>query len=336
MSHVIKCEGDNNAVLFRKMPLDDYSQDTAIIVPDTLNAIIIKDGIALETLSSGKHKIFSKKSDYFKEALNKDTQIDVIYVSKTAKLNLLWGTKDKFDMRDPITGIPIKLGASGEMELQISNPRKAYLELIGQSKEFNTDILKERLQGRLLAEVQYQIANVMKDKNLSYDRLGEVLLPVGNAVLPHIADMFDKDYGLKVFSFTISRVIISDDDVKAIASAKDAHGALERAKAEKIDKERLDDKNYQRQLDLKRLEREDYAKYLEVCRIVGWPSEKKDSKASVCSNCGVKITADMKFCPVCGMELKVTKVKCPNCGKMITKDDMFCKHCGAKVRDVRD
>ena len=146
MSHVIKCEGDDNAVLFRKMPLDDYSQDTAIIVPDTLNAIIVKDGIALETLSSGKHKIFSKKSNFFKEALTKETQIDLIYVSKTAKLNLLWGTEHQYDMRDPITGVPIKLGASGEMELQISNPRKAYLELIGQSKEFNMDILKERLQ----------------------------------------------------------------------------------------------------------------------------------------------------------------------------------------------
>ena len=43
---LIKCE-EQNDVLFKKIVVDDYSSSTAIIVPDTHNAIIIKDGIAL-------------------------------------------------------------------------------------------------------------------------------------------------------------------------------------------------------------------------------------------------------------------------------------------------
>ncbi len=327
-TNFIKCGGGND-VLFRKVIIEKEELNKAIIVPDTHNAIIVKDGIALETLSSGRHKILDKKKGNLKEILNQDQAIEVIFVSKTAKLNILWGTDTQYDMRDPVTGTSIKLGTRGEMEVQISNPRKAYLELIGQNEAFSVEDLKNRIQGRLLAEVQYQIATIMQTRNLSYDRLGEVLLPVSNDVLPHIADLFDKDYGLKVFSFTISRVIISDEDIEKISAAKSLSAKFTREKAQK-------DLDYQRQMDLKKLEREDYAKYLEVCRIVGWPanSGKKDTKSqSECSNCGAKLSADTKFCPVCGQEVKVSKIKCPNCGKMISKDDMFCKHCGAKVRE---
>ena len=326
----MKFEGQND-VLFSKQPIDtkEYDKSSYIIVPDTHNAIIIKDGIAQQTLPSGKHKLFEKESFSLKDSHD----YEVIFVSKTAKLNIYWGTENRFDMRDPITGTAIKLGASGEMEVQISNPRKAYLELIGYNKNFNIEDLKKRLQGRLLAEVQYNLANIMKEKNLSYDRLGEVLLPVSNEILPHIADMFDKDYGLKVFSFTISCVLIDDAEIEKIKEAKAKHAEIEIHKAEAANKERLDNISFQREMDLKRLEREDYVKYLEICKLIGWPQSKKEQKsANECPNCGVKLEENAKFCPVCGTEIKITKMKCPNCKKMVTKDDMFCKHCGARLK----
>ena len=47
----------------------------------------------------------------------------------------------------------------------------------------------------------------------------------------------------------------------------------------------MDDKKFAREMDLKRLEREDYDKYLEVCRIVGWPTGKKNDSTKECPNC---------------------------------------------------
>ena len=110
---------------------------------------------------------------------------------------------------------------------------------------FDVDQLKERLQGRLLAKVQYHLANAMREKNLSYDRLGEILLPMSEEILPHIAELFDKDYGLKVFSFTISRVLIDEDNTKKIQSAKDAHQKIEMDKAEKANNQENNGTNTQ-------------------------------------------------------------------------------------------
>ena len=330
---LIKCE-EQNDVLFKKIVVGDYSSSTAIIVPDTHNAIIIKDGIAFDTLSSGKHYIFDKKQSQFAKEIGNAESIEIIFISKTAKLNIYWGTTTQWEMRDPVTNVSIKLVASGEFEVQISNPRKAYLELIGSQEVFDTEKLKNRLQGRLLAEVQFQIANIMNDKKLSYDRLGEVLLPISKELLPHVKKMFESDYGLKIFSFTISRIIITDEDIKKISDAKNEQAKYERGMKEAQNKAKMDEINFNRELDLRRLQVEDYAKYLEVCRVIGWPADKKKGATGddkECPNCGAKITKEVKFCSVCGYELLKQKEKCPNCSKLVNKGDMFCKHCGAKI-----
>lgn len=338
MAQSISCDAKTNDVLFRKYEIKQFDAKAKIIVPDTHNAIIVNDGIALETLPAGKYLLFDKKKGVLKDLEvkdNNDLDVYVIFVSKTAKLKIDWGTTDKFDMRDPVTGAAIKLGASGEFEVQISNPRKAYLELIGQLDMFDTELLQKRLLGRLLAKVQYHLANAMREKNLSYDRLGEILLPMSEEILPHIAELFDKDYGLKVFSFTISRVLIDQEIEEKIEKAKKAHQKIEMDKAEKVNQERLDNIAFQRQIELRRLEKDDYDKYLSVVKAVGWPQEKKESKASgpECPNCGAKITRDTKYCPLCGVEIKITKIKCPYCGKAISADSVFCRYCGKKVKE---
>ena len=337
MAQSISCDAKSNDVLFRKYEISKFDAKAKIVIPDTHNAIIVKDGIALETLPAGKYYLFDKKKGVFKdkEISDDDLDIQVIFISKTARLRIPWGTTDKFEMRDPVTGAAIKLGASGEFEVQISNPRKAYLELIGQSEVFDVNQLQLRLLGRLLAKVQYHLANAMKEKNLSYDRLGEILLPMSEEILPHIAELFDKDYGLKVFSFTISRVLIDSEEVEKIQKAKDMHQKIAMDKEEKANKERLEGIEFERKVDLRRLEQEDYEKYLAVVKAIGWPSEKKESKAlgPDCPNCGAKITKEAKFCPVCGTEIKLTKIKCPFCGKAISADSIFCRHCGAKVKE---
>ena len=81
----------------------------------------------MDTLNSGSYEVFEDKS----RRKCKNSAVEVIYLSKTARLKVMWGTKTRFDFRDPETDVPVKLGAHGEFEVQISNPRKAYMVLIG-------------------------------------------------------------------------------------------------------------------------------------------------------------------------------------------------------------
>ena len=58
---VIKYEGDNTE-LFKRISADGLEPDARIVVPETHNAIFIKDGILMDTLQSGSYEIFEEKS----------------------------------------------------------------------------------------------------------------------------------------------------------------------------------------------------------------------------------------------------------------------------------
>jgi membrane protease subunit (stomatin/prohibitin family) len=56
----------------------------------------------------------------------------------------------------------------------------------------------------------------------------------------------------------------------------------------------------------------------------------ESSKAMVkCTNCGVSVDENAKFCPSCGNKMKVEKTACIKCGAMITEGTKFCPECGA-------
>jgi len=64
-SKIFKYQG-NNKELFMKQCMDEgYNADAVIIVPDTHNALIIKDGRMDEVLESGSHQIFEAKEALF-------------------------------------------------------------------------------------------------------------------------------------------------------------------------------------------------------------------------------------------------------------------------------
>ena len=54
--NVIKYTGDNTE-LFRRVPAENLDPDARIIVPETHNAIFIKDGILMDTLNSGSYEV---------------------------------------------------------------------------------------------------------------------------------------------------------------------------------------------------------------------------------------------------------------------------------------
>ena len=206
----------------------------------------LKDGQMMDTLNSGSHSIFDPKSKKTQNIL-----VEVIFMSKTAKLKVNWGTKTQFSFRDTETDVPIKVGAHGEFEVQICNPRKAYLELIGAQKQFDINQLKERLAMRMMSKVEPAIARAMREKSLTYDRLSEHKDEIAQSVLPELSKMFEEDYGLKMFSFTLASVMIADEYVKAIETAKREKREREeeeaKLRAEKIEAAARDDKNWEKE-----------------------------------------------------------------------------------------
>lgn len=291
-----------NDDLFIRKSCNNLDKKAQVIVEETHSAILIKDGEMINTLSAGKYDIFDKK--------DKDvSKVDIIYLSKTAKLKACWGTLNKLIVKDSETGIATEVGANGEYEVQVGDPRKFYLELVGADKNFNLEKLKDRLQGRILSEIEPIVARVIKEKNLSYHELGENKNIIADEIFGVVAELFERNYGLKLYSFIISKIFVSEESIakieKALKDKKLEEKEEKTAKDLASEIEKLGDKNFEKEIILKKLETANYEKYLEVCKLLGWePKEKAEATFKYCPECGCRCESDSKFCTKCGKELK--------------------------------
>lgn len=334
---VVEYKG-TNAVLFERVAATEMEANTRIIVPDTHNAILIKDGQMMNTLGSGNHPVFETRDG---KKTGGSMRVEIIWLSKTAKLKALWGTTSKFSFRDEVTGLSYSVGACGEYEVQIGNPRKAYLELIAMENAFTIENLHDRLLGRLLGKVRPAIGRTVEEKGIGYDRITDpvYISEIENAILPELREMFEGDYGLRLFSFTISNMAVSAEDKQRIEEARNAlhNRQAEEEREARLRRERIEDeervaaREWERERYLRDKDSEDREKEYEVSKTVGWRTESGKAAGRFCSNCGTAYAVGARFCGGCGKELAPAKKVCPSCGKECEPNANFCVNCGAKL-----
>lgn len=342
---VIELEKGNENLMYR-IKATNLPKDTMLVVPETHSAILIKDGRLMDTLNGGKYNLFDAKSEKKSESVS----VEIIYLSKTVKLKANWGTKVKFKCTDAEFGLPLHVGARGTFEVQISNPRKAYISVIGEEAEVNLDKLRERLAERIIGKIEPVVAKAVVEKRISFDQISIYKEDLAEAVLEKLAPMLDDEYGLRIFSFNFEDVFVDEDDEQALRAErarrkeeKEREEKEERAKREEREKEekaKQDEKEkdsfeWERMKYLLELRSSDYEKYLEVCKAIGWKPEPRvtgtNASGRFCRNCGTPYMAGDKFCPECGAPVGNSKKTCPKCGAEYPSTVNFCGKCGEKL-----
>lgn len=277
MAEIVKFTGKNDE-LFCRESADNLHASAQVIVPETHTVLLIKDGVVSEALQPGRHDIFDKEHGLFRMKKDSDVAtVDFVFVSKTAKLPMLWGTSTPIKTRDPITDVAISVGLNGELEFRVATPKKFYLELVGADTEYNTDKLKKRILGRLLGLIEPAVTSVMRSERKSYTEFAQFKGDIAIRLKQRIYECLLDEYGLEVCSFSINGTYISDADVAAI----------ERARAE-----------------LKSIKH--------TCRRCGAPIG-IDSK--FCSECGCNLVDE--YCTSCGAKLDANAKFCSQCGKKV-------------------
>lgn len=213
----------SNDVLFYKQTIDETVKKSQILVGPTDVAFIEKDGMLLDVLEEGIHDVFDKKSKLFPFFQDKKckTGIDVIYMNKTLRSQILWGTPNYINAVDPHYTVPVEIGSSGELEIQINNPRKFYLELVGRDNEFTIKDLKKRLTQKIISQLEPNIITSLHDMDVSSEHLLLTKQAVEDNINEKLKTNFYKNYGINLVSFSISKMFITEQSVNNISNAKD-------------------------------------------------------------------------------------------------------------------
>ncbi len=224
IAETIKYEGDNSTFIW-KHPCEDFNSMTQLIVHESQEAIFFLNGEALDLFGAGRHTLQTQNIPKLGKIINKTTggdtpfHCEVYFINKTVQMAIKWGTDSKVRLLDPSLGIPLEIGACGEMNLAVCDSRKLLLKLVGTMQgiawEDNgvgfTKSIQNAFRPLISTAVKTNLSNAIKSNNINILEIDEQLGTLSQIMRKSIIGGFE-EYGLTIPQFYITNVALPEDD----------------------------------------------------------------------------------------------------------------------------
>lgn len=223
LSELIKYEGDNSTFIW-KYPHEDFNNMTELIVHESQEVIFFANGQAADTFGPGRYKLDAKNIPILTKLVNIVTGVsifhcEVYFINKTVQMAVKWGTDSKVRFNEPTLGVPVELGASGEMNLAVSDGRKMLIKLVGIMKGIAwgdegagfTKSLQTSFRPLISTAVKSNLSAVIKQQNIDIVEVDEHLSELSDALREKIVPGFE-EYGLTIPQFFLTNIVLPEND----------------------------------------------------------------------------------------------------------------------------
>ncbi|MBO4534509.1 MAG: SPFH domain-containing protein [Clostridia bacterium] len=221
---VIKYEGDNSTFIW-KHPSEDFNSLTQLIVHESQEAIFFMNGKAMDTFGPGRYTLETQNIPIIGKALKLATggvspfHCEVYFINKTVQMGIKWGTPEKIRYIDPDFGIPLELGASGEMNLTVCDGRKLLVKLVGTMNGISwedrgsgfTKSLQNCFRPLITTAVKSNLTRAIKAGQFDILEVDEHLEELSSILGDKIVGGFE-EYGLTVEQFYLTTVVLPEND----------------------------------------------------------------------------------------------------------------------------
>ncbi|MBQ2470169.1 MAG: SPFH domain-containing protein [Ruminococcus sp.] len=142
--NVIKYEGDNSTFVW-KHPVTDFNMGTMLIVHESQEAVFFSGGQILDTFGPGRHVLKTENIPLLKKFYRIPTgganmfHAEIYFINRTVQMGIRWGTPDRVRFIDPATGIPLDIGASGDMNLTVADSHTLLKRVVGTLPSLSRD-----------------------------------------------------------------------------------------------------------------------------------------------------------------------------------------------------
>ncbi len=233
--NVIKYEGDNNTFVW-KHPVEDFNMGTQLIVHESQEAIFFLDGQALDSFGPGRYTLETQNLPFLSKFYKIPTggvapfHCEVYFVNKTVQMGIKWGTDSRVRFIEPQTGIPLDIGASGELNLQVFDARKLLVKLVGTTGGLHRDQLlkpdgvvvdkhgdkwETKIRGYfrplVMTTVKANLSAAIKAQNINILEIDEKLEILSAELRQKVSPGFE-EYGLFVPQLFVTNVSLPEND----------------------------------------------------------------------------------------------------------------------------
>ena len=224
LAEVIKYEGDNSTFVW-KHPSEDFNTNSQLIVHESQEALFFLNGQLADVFGAGRYTLETQNIPIIGKLLNLPTggvtpfHCEVYFINKTVQMALKWGTDSKVRYIDPDSGIPIELGASGSMDLMVTDGAKLLIKLIGtmngiawsSSNTSFTRSLQDCFRPLISTAVKTNLSTAIKANNVNILEIDEHLDVISEAIRKRVVEGLE-DYGLTIPNFYVTSVVLPEGD----------------------------------------------------------------------------------------------------------------------------
>ncbi len=343
---VVRFEGLNDDWLLYKFPQDEFFTKSKLIVSPGQIAILVHNGKIEKICEEGSFTLNTELLPFiskFTKAVyggKNPYPMEIYFINKRLKLDLLWGTADPVDVIDPTYKIKVRLRARGQLGVRLTNYQYFYQTLIGtlmKNQYITFDVIRSYFRGFLNQKIRKTLGKVLIEKKIGYFDISVHLDEIQESIFGEVGPEFAK-FGFEVKNFSIETIDVPEEDLDK----------LNEILHKKAEMEQLGDSGYRTVRGYDVLEagaKNNGAAGTFMGVGMGMqmggamngvgagiiPPQQTPSQSEPqinCPKCGASIDADSKFCPECGE--KILRV-CPKCGASVTPRQKFCPECGEKL-----
>ena len=325
----------------RKNPAksEELGNWTQLIVRENQEAILFRDGQALDLFRAGRHSLSTDNIPLLRRIINIPTggesafKAGVWFVNKVNLLDIKWGTPSPILLRDPEYQIPIYVRAYGQFGIRVNESRQFVLKLAGNKMSLTREDIESYFKGLILSKMGDMISTYIAHKKINIFEINAYLEDMSNEAVEKLRPDF-ANFGIEAINFYFGSVNIVDDDegIKKLKAAMSERATMN-----------VMGYNYQQKRSFDVLE-----------------SAAKNEGGSSLLGAGVGLGAGMGMGGTIGQmasqmnqyinpqqqpqqnnipvqqpqtqnQNSPTGIKCPSCGKDLMPGAMFCMYCGARL-----
>ena len=344
IAKIIKYEGPGD-VLVWKHPEEDFNTASQLIVHESQEAVLFKNGQALDRFGPGRYTLETNNIPLLRRVISIPTggrtpfHCEIYFINKADVLNVLWGTSQPLPIQDPVYHIILPVRANGQFTLRVTASSMLLKKLVGTTRDMSKARVIELFRGMLMTKVKSLIADLMTAQKVSFLDVHSRLNQISDQIRLQVSPMYE-EYGMRIAHFFVNSITVPDNDpgyVKirtALASAKEKELLARGARAE------MDILGYSYQ-EKRTFDVLDKAAQNEgagagivgagigmglgvnVGGMVG--SAMGSAMSNIAGNSAIPGAA------LTGPGMGADTVKCLSCGTMIPQGAKFCFECGTKI-----
>lgn len=355
---VIKYNGNPNVFAW-KYPSEELGTCTQLIVNESQEAVLVKNGKIFDIFGSGRYTLDTANIPLLNKIINlpfggrSPFTAEVWYINKAYDLDIKWGTPTPIQIQDPKYGIFVPVRANGVFGIRIVDSEQFLVKLVGTMSSFDSNSIIKYFRGLYITKVKYAVSTYLIQKQISILEINAYIDELSGYMREEIQPVIEA-YGIELVSFYVNEISVPEDD-SAVKKLKDA--LSKRAEMNIIGYSYQQERSFDTLEGAAKNQGSSAASFMgtgiglgmglgmgkgvgagmsdmaQEMQISGTTDDTKE-----CPNCHAPVSKRQRFCGNCGFDTEkraeaetVSELKCSACGNAISRKTKFCMECGRKI-----